>query len=170
MPLPRLAGRLRPEVGSSIRQISQVPRGRPWGQVLVLTSSMVARQSTDGIAADLSLRYGVFRPLLSAVAAGPAFSGVEIDGDQLRVRMGPSFKADIPLSSIEDVKRFKGLAGGIGVHGWRGRWLVNGAVMGIVTIEIDPPVTARVLGFPVRLRTLQVSVKSPDELIAALRR
>ncbi len=116
------------------------------------------------------MRYGVFRPLLSLVAAGPAFSRVEIDGDTLRVRMGPSFKADIPLASVTEVKPFKGLVGGVGVHGWRGRWLVNGSAKGVVTIGIDPPVRARVLGIPVKLKTLDVSVESPEELMAALRR
>ena len=116
------------------------------------------------------MRYGLFRPLLSALGMGPAFSRVDIDGDVLRVRMGWSFSADIPLASVTGARPRTGLVGGIGVHGWRGWWLVNGAARGIVTVDIDPPVRARVLGVPVRLRTLDVSVKSPEELIAALRR
>ena len=116
------------------------------------------------------LRYGVLRPFLSVVGAGPAFSRVEIDDDRLRVRMGWTFNADIPLSSIAGAKRFTGLAGGIGVHGWRGTWLVNGAIRGIVEIAIDPPARGRVLGVPVRVKVLQVSVESPEELIAALSR
>jgi hypothetical protein len=120
--------------------------------------------------AVFAMRYGFFRPLLSLVGAGPAFSRVEIEGDRLRVRMGPSFRADIPLASITDVKPFTGVPGGIGVHGWRGRRLVNGSVKGIVSIGIDPPVRGRVLGVPVKLRRLDVSVESPEELIAALRR
>ena len=116
------------------------------------------------------MRYGLFRPLLSVVGAGPAFSSVELDDDHLRVRMGWSFKADIPLASVTAARPFQGLAGGIGVHGWRGVWLVNGATKGIVAIDIDPPARARVLGVPVRLRTLQVSVESPEALIEALNR
>lgn len=42
--------------------------------------------------------------------------------------------------------RDRDMYGGIGVHGWRGRWLVNGAVSGIATLEIDPPARASVLG------------------------
>ncbi len=116
------------------------------------------------------IRYGLFRPLLSVFGAGPAFSRVDVDGDHLHVRMGVAFRASVPLSSVRSVKRFSGLAGGIGVHGWRGTWLVNGSIRGIVAIEIDPPARARVLGVPVKLRVLQVSVKSPDELVAALSR
>jgi hypothetical protein len=114
------------------------------------------------------LRYGVFRPFLSVVGAGPAFSRVDIDGDRLRVRMGWTFRADIPLSSVKGAKKFTGLAGGIGVHGWRGTWLVNGGIRGIVEIAVDPPARGRVLGIPVRVKVLQVSVQSPEELITAL--
>lgn len=116
------------------------------------------------------IRYGLLRPLLSVLGAGPAFSRVEIDDDRLHVRMGWTFRADIPLTSVTGAKAFSGLAGGIGVHGWRGTWLVNGAARGIVEIAIDPPARARVLGVPVRVRTLQVSVRSPEELITALSR
>ncbi len=113
-------------------------------------------------------RYGMFRPLLSVLGAGPAFSRLQLQGDRLEIRMGWSFRAEIPLRSITSVQPYTGLVGGIGVHGWRGRWLVNGAASGLVTIEVDPPAPARVLGVPIRLRTLWVSVESPDELIAAL--
>ncbi len=115
------------------------------------------------------LRYGVFRPLLTVLGAGPAFSGVEVDGDRLRARMGWSFRADVPLTSITAVRAYEGSVYGIGVHGWRGRWLVNGAASGVVDIDMDPPARAHVVGVPVRLRTLRVSVESPEELIAALR-
>lgn len=114
------------------------------------------------------IRYGLFRPLLSVLGVGPRFSKVEVDGDHLRARMGWSFSADIPLSSITAATPYSGFVGGIGVHGWRGEWLVNGAASGLVTITIDPPARARVLGVPVRLRTLRISVESPAELLAAL--
>lgn len=114
------------------------------------------------------IRYGLFRPLLSVMGAGPSLSGVSLDGDHLGVRMGWAFRADIPLASVTGAERFRGLVGGIGVHGWRGTWLVNGSATGVVNIHIDPPAPAKVLGFPVKLRTLQVSVEEPDELLAAL--
>ena len=114
------------------------------------------------------IRYGVFRPLLSVLGMGPRFSSVQVEGDRVRVRMGWSFQADIPRSSITGAEASTGFVGGIGVHGWRGQWLVNGAAKGLVTINIDPPARGRVLGVPVRLRTLRVSVESPDELLAVL--
>jgi hypothetical protein len=52
-------------------------------------------------------------------------------------------------------------------HGWRGRWLVNGSSKDIVELTIDPPVRAYVMGAPIDLRTLYVSVTDPQALIAA---
>ncbi len=116
------------------------------------------------------LRYGVFQPLLSVLGMGPRFSGVRVEDGRLRARMGWWFRADVPLSSVSRASRPSGLVGGIGVHGWRGTWLVNGSVRGVVKIDIEPPAKAAVMGVPVRLRALFVSVQSPEELVAALRR
>lgn len=55
-----------------------------------------------------------------------------------------------------------------GVHGWGGRWLVNGAGDGVVAIDFEPRQRAYVMGFPVSLRQLQVSVEDPPALAAAL--
>ena len=57
----------------------------------------------------------------------------------------------------------------VGVHGWRGRWLVNGASAPLVGIVLHDPVPARVLGFRIHLREVIVSVDDPDGLVAALR-
>lgn len=117
---------------------------------------------------EFPISYGVFRPLLSVMGGGPAFSGMSLDGDRLRVRMGWMFRADIPVASITGAEPHRGLVGGIGVHGWRGTWLVNGSAKGVVSVHIDPPAPARVLGVPVKLKTLQVSVEEPEEFLAAL--
>jgi len=82
--------------------------------------------------------------------------------------MGWAFRADIARSSITGAMPYTGLVGGIGAHGWNGTWLVDGAASGLVTIDIDPPAQARVLGVPLRLWTLIVSVDWPDGLIASL--
>jgi hypothetical protein len=114
--------------------------------------------------------YGVFRPLMSALGMGPKFSHIELDGDTLRVHMGWSFHADIPVIHITEVQRREGLVGGIGVHGWRGSWLVNGATTGLLTITVEPPVRARAVGVPVKLHQLTLSLEDPDALSGALGR
>ena len=114
------------------------------------------------------IRYGFFRPLLWVTGAGPRSSGVAIEGDQLRAWMGWMFRAEVPLASVTGAEPHTGMVGGIGVHGARGVWLVNGSIRGIVRIFIDPPAKARVLGVRVKLRELQVSVESPEALLDAL--
>ena len=111
-----------------------------------------------------------FLPLSVPLGMGPANSSATVEGDTLHVAMGWAFAADIPLASITDAKPNSGRVLGWGVHGWRGRWLVNGSSQGIVELTIDPPVQARVLGVSTTLRNLRVSVTDPDAFIASLHR
>lgn len=108
--------------------------------------------------------------------AGRGVSGVEVDADEIRVRMG-SFKLDIPRGSVRSVQRSPARVGrttGVHEHGGRGRWLVNGSADGLVELGIDPP--SRVspsidtmfgLG-PSRVTQLTVSLDDPDGFIAAV--
>ncbi|MFM8943879.1 MAG: hypothetical protein ACKOI0_01230, partial [Actinomycetota bacterium] len=57
-----------------------------------------------------------------------------------------------------------------GVHGWFGRWLVNGAGDGLVRLDLRPTARATAGPFPVGLRTLWVSLEDPDGFLAALAR
>jgi hypothetical protein len=118
--------------------------------------------------ASFRVRYGALRVLLTVLGMGPGLSHVELDGDTLRVRMGWAFGAAIPVSHITAVRPRSGPVGGIGVHGWRGRWLVNGATTGLVVISVDPEVRAWGTGIPVRLRELTLSLEDPDALVAGL--
>lgn len=93
---------------------------------------------------------------------------VDVAGADVTVRFAYAFATTISRASIHGVAPYDGLVLGWGVDGWRGRWLVNGSMRNIVAITIDPPVPARVLGIPVKLRTLWVSVVDRDGLIAAL--
>ena len=113
-------------------------------------------------------KYGVFGLLLRAMGLGPGLSKIELLDDTLKVRLGWGFAATIPRSAIRSAQPFHGLVGGIGVHGWRGRWLVNGAATGIVELDLDPVQRAFVTGFPVRLTQLRVSLEEPERFLAQL--
>jgi hypothetical protein len=117
---------------------------------------------------EFRIRYGALKYLMIALGGGPSVSGLTIDGDTLRVRMGWLFRAQVPMSSIRDARPDDQMVGGIGAHGWRGNWLVNGSMKGIIRIEIDPPAKAKVMGIPQRLTTLRVSVEEPEALMSAL--
>jgi len=49
-----------------------------------------------------------------------------------------------------------------------GRWLVNGSGSDIVAMDLNPIGRGYVMGFPVKLRQLLVSVEDPEGLIRAL--
>ena len=97
----------------------------------------------------------------------PRWSYVEVGDDEVKVRMSWAFSARIPRASIRSAVPYEGVVYGWGAHGWRGRWLVNGSSRNIVELRIDPRADARVVVFPIRLRTLRVSVTRPEELITA---
>jgi hypothetical protein len=110
----------------------------------------------------------VYGLLSTALFMRPAESFVEIEGNEVRVRMAWSFRARFPRSAVAGVSEHRGRTISRGVHGLAGRWLVNGSADGIVSITLQPAQRAYVLGFPVRLRNLLVSVDDPAGLMAAL--
>ena len=83
--------------------------------------------------------------------------------------MGWAFRARLPRASVLSAERWPGRTPSRGVHGFNGRWLVNGSGKGLVSIRLDPPQRAFAVGFPIRLRELIVSVDDPPAVLAALR-
>ena len=108
-------------------------------------------------------------PLSTVFGVGPRHSDVRVEDGTLHVSMGWGFRATVPLASIGSAEHYTGRITAWGAHGWRGRWLVNGSSRGVVALTIDPPATARVMGVPVTLKELAVSVTDPDALIDACR-
>jgi hypothetical protein len=100
---------------------------------------------------------------------GPGEAFVAVRASDVTVRQGWAFRVRIPRSAVAGAHPATGRVPlSRGAHGWGGRWLVNGSGRGLVTIELRTPVRARVMGVPVHLRELTVSVEDPDGLLAAL--
>src|SRR5260370_27067485 len=109
--------------------------------------------------------------LSKALLISPSNSYVEIEGNDVSVRMAWAFRTRFDRSHVTGTSLpGKRVPLTRGVHGWAGRWLVNGAGDGILAIYLHPRQPAYVLGFPVSLRQLQVSVEDPPALAAALGR
>lgn len=108
--------------------------------------------------------------LSTALLLPPSGSFVELAGDEIRVRMAWGFRARFPRSVVTAAGEYRSRPLTRGVHGFAGRWLVNGSGQGIVSIALEPPQRARVLGVPVKLRNLLVSVEDPAGLVMALAR
>ena len=113
-------------------------------------------------------RFG--RVVLGLLGMGPGRSLLRLDERDLRVRMGWGFRARIPVEAI-GAARVAGpppFTWGVGVHGWRGRWLVNGRRGPSVVLELDEVVPARVGPFRSGVRCLQITVDEPERLVEAL--
>ena len=106
--------------------------------------------------------------LSSVLLLPPSSSYVEVDDKQIRVRMGWAFRSSFPRGAVASVAESHGLTLSRGVHGFAGRWLVNGSGQRILTIDLKPTQRGYVMGFPVRLNQLMVSVEDPAGLAAAI--
>lgn len=114
------------------------------------------------------IRFGkAYSVLSSAVLLLPAHAYIDV-GETVEVRMGWAFRARFPRSMVISATRYERRPLSRGVHGLAGCWLVNGAGDRVLQIDLRPAGEARVLGFPVSLRTLLVSVDDPEALASSL--
>ena len=120
--------------------------------------------STPGMTTRIPIRFGLLTPLLVVLGLTRRQSFLEIAAEHVRVRMGWAFRVDVPRSSISQAQAARA-ALSIGVHGWRGRWLVNGAAGPLVRLTIEPAARGRFAGLPIRVRELTVSVDDASELL-----
>jgi hypothetical protein len=111
---------------------------------------------------------GWYRVLSSIVGLRPSASYLNVDTVQVEVRMGWAFRSRFPRSAVVSVSALDRRPVSRGVHGFAGRWLVNGSGGGVVAIQLNPRQRAYVLGIPVRLKLLMVSVAEPSSLAVAL--
>jgi hypothetical protein len=103
---------------------------------------------------------------------GPGLSGATVGAGEIQIRV-PGFTLDIPRESAQSAERsYRNLRGATGVHGGRGKWLVNGAPDGLVDITISPPAyTGRSLATGFRraaVRFLTLSLVDPESFINAV--
>lgn len=107
--------------------------------------------------------------LSRALLISPSDSYVEIAGNDVSVQMGWAFRTKFDRSRVAATSPFEErILLTRGVHGWAGRWLVNGAGDDILAIDLEPRQRAYVVGLPVRLQRLLVSVEDPAALARGL--
>jgi len=121
-------------------------------------------------AARFPIKFEPAYALLSkALFISPADSYVEIEDGRVSVRMAWAFRANVDRSAVQGTSVLgRRVPLTRGVHGWAGRWLVNGAGDGILVISLNPRQRGYVMGVPVKLRELLVSVDDPSALATAL--
>ena len=109
-----------------------------------------------------------YRALSSLLLLSPSRSYVEVDGQEVLVRMGWAFSSRFSRRAVVSVTESASTPMSRGVHGFGGRWLVNGSGRGILSVKLNPSQRAYVTGFPIRLRELLVSVEEPRIVAEAL--
>jgi hypothetical protein len=124
--------------------------------------------------ADDTIRFPIrferwYALLSSSLLLRPSSSYLEIQGDEVECRMGWGFRARFPRAAVVRTERFDAMTLSRGVHGFAGRWLVNGSGDRILVLHLEPEQRAKVTGVPVRLKELLVSVDDPDALVERLR-
>ncbi len=107
---------------------------------------------------------------MGVVGMTPSHCSVDVDVQHLRVRMSVWFALDAERAAVHTAELDDDRVTGWGVHGWRGRWLVNGSATGVVRLTFEPTVPARMGPVPLRVRVLRVSVEDPEGLVAAFAR
>jgi len=122
--------------------------------------------STQRFYISFDRSYGILSSLL---LLRPADSYVEVDDLEVYVKMGWAFRSHFPKSAIARIEKTNKHPLSRGVHGFAGRWLVNGSGQGIVSISLSPTQRGYVMGFPVRLRQLMVSMNEPAGFIETLK-
>ncbi len=110
-----------------------------------------------------------YRWMAAPLGLGPKRAVIQMSATHLRVKLGWAFEADIPLTSVAEIRRGQRVIDGWGARGSRGIWVVNGSQNDIVEVVIDPPVQARAARRRVEVQLLRISVSGPDSLIEALR-
>ena len=112
----------------------------------------------------IPIRYGTpWRWLLPFLLLPARAAYLRINGDVVKLRMGWAFRTKFSRSEVMEVAKHRPVVS-IGAHGWRGRWLVNGAHRPIAVIRLSQTVRGRVVGFPVSVREILVSVDDRDAL------
>ena len=109
-----------------------------------------------------------YRVLSSVVLLSPSDSFIELSSDAVTVRMAWGFRTRFPTACVVRAARYDNAPISRGVHGFAGRWLVNGSVDRILAIDVEPHQRAWVMGVPVKLRQLLVSVDDPEGVAARL--
>jgi hypothetical protein len=117
------------------------------------------------------IRYSrLSRWFMTPLRLGARHAKVELNEDDLRIRMGWAFRATIPRRSIRRAALQRDAVWAIGVHSdLRFKsWLVNGSTKGVVFLDLLPPARGRFGPFPIAIERLGLGLEDPDAFLRYL--
>lgn len=117
------------------------------------------------------IRYSkVSRWLMAPLLLGARHAKVGLSDEELRVRMGWAFRATIPRVSIRRAAVHREVVWAVGVHSdLRFKsWLVNGAMNGVVFLDLLPPARGRFAVIPITIERLGLGLEDPDAFLRSL--
>ncbi|MGH7297044.1 MAG: hypothetical protein ACRELB_19055, partial [Polyangiaceae bacterium] len=79
-----------------------------------------------------------FRLLCKGIFLAPDDAHLDIGEDLVHVRFAWGFRSTFPRSSVASTAVYARRPVSRGVHGWAGKWLVNGAGDRILAIDLEP--------------------------------
>lgn len=109
-----------------------------------------------------------YRGLSRLLGLPPSAAYIDVGAQEVEVKMGWAFHCRFSRSAVTSVSAPARAFLSRGVHGFGGRWLVNGSSRGLMTLVLHPAQRAYVLGLPVSLCELSVSVADAAASGAAL--
>ena len=116
------------------------------------------------------IRFGRLYALLSRAALlPPSKSFVDVGLHEIHVRMAWAFDARFPRAAVKSIAPLDRRPLSRGVHGYGGRWLVNGSGDQILLLTLEPEQRAKVMGAPVTLRELWISLEDPEGFTRAVK-
>jgi len=107
---------------------------------------------------------------MAPLLLGARHAKVELSDDDPRVRMGWAFRATIARRSIRRAALHREVVWAVGVHSdLRFKsWLVNGAMKGVVFLDLLPPARGRFAVFPITIERLGLGLEDPDAFLRSL--
>lgn len=112
------------------------------------------------------------RVIFTLLGAGPSRSWVDVRPDEIHGQLGWTGSITIPRVSVMSAERVDHVPWwlGLGLHGFMGTWAFNAAMGNAVKLELRGGARGRVLLFPLRPKTVYLSLEKPDEFIHELTR
>src|SRR5262245_3403448 len=109
----------------------------------------MATRATPSVPLRIPIRFDTWYGVLSSLSLIlPSRSYVEVEREHVEVRMDWAFRSRFPRVAVASVSDTDLRPWSRGIHGFAGRWLVNGSGRGLLVLDLVPSQRGYVMGIP----------------------